>query len=226
MTATSVGELAETVALSLGLKVSGRSAARSLVAALAEDAWLLLVDEAEVVADSLGPLAIQVLEGNPDLQMVVSSRRPLDIPGELVWPIEPLDYSTPDGADPRTTPAVRLLLRRLADRAVTVDDADSTTAMLVEVATHVDGLPLALELVAGQASGRSLADLVELVRAPLDVPAEHFPTAPAAILAPDLRIEPGAVRTFATSGVSPVGYLRWQLRSGNRASSAGAGRGG
>jgi hypothetical protein len=33
-------------------------------------------------------------------------------------------------------------------------------------------LPLAVELVAGQASGRSLAELVELVRAPLDVPAE------------------------------------------------------
>jgi len=144
----------------------------SLIAALADGAWLLLVDEAEVVADTLGPLAMLVLEGNSDAQIVVSSRRPLDVPGELVWPVEPLDYSTPDGGDPREAAAVRLLVQRLADRAVQVDDDDETTEMLVDVAARVDGLPLALELVAGQASGRSLAELVELVRTPLDVPAE------------------------------------------------------
>ena len=71
------------VALSLGLEVSRRGAAPSLVAALADGAWLLLVDEAEVVADALGPLPMLVLEGNPDAQIVVSSRRPLDVPGEL-----------------------------------------------------------------------------------------------------------------------------------------------
>ena len=65
VTAADEAELAETVASSLGLEVSRRGAVRSLVAALAEDAWLLLVDEAEVVADALGPLAISVLEGNP-----------------------------------------------------------------------------------------------------------------------------------------------------------------
>ena len=46
-------------------------------------------------------------------------------------------------------------MQRLADRAVPVDDDGETTEMLVEVAGRVDGLPLALELVAGQASGRS-----------------------------------------------------------------------
>ena len=140
----------------------------SLIAALADGAWLLLVDEAEVVADTLGPLAMLVLEGNSDAQIVVSSRRPLDVPGELVWPVEPLDYSTPDGGDPREAAAVRLLVQRLADRVVQVDDDDETTEMLVDVAARVDGL--ALELVAGQASGRSLAELVEVVRTPSTFP--------------------------------------------------------
>ncbi len=172
VTAADVDELAETVALSLGLEVSRRGAARSLVAALADDDWLLLVDEAEVVADALGPLAMQVLEGCPRVQIVVSSRRPLDVPGEQVWPVDPLDCASPGGGDPRDAAAVRLLVRRLADRSVPVDDDGETTRLLVDVVSRVDGLPLAVELVAGQASGRSLAELVDLVGTPLDVSVE------------------------------------------------------
>ncbi len=196
VTAADTAELAETVSVSLGLEVSRRGAVRSLVAALADDAWLMLVDEAEVVADALGPLAMHVLEGNPQAQIVVSSRRPLDVPGELVCPVEPLDVAPPGGADPRDAPAVRLLVQRLADRAVSVDDGAETTSMLIEVAGRVDGLPLAVELVAGQASGRSLGELVEMVRAPLDIPAGHSRRARQRSLR----------RTFATSleGLDPL----------------------
>ncbi len=171
VTAADEAELAETVASSLGLEVSRRGAVRSLVAALAEDAWLLLVDEAEVVADALGPLAMSVLEGNPAAQVLVSSRRPLGVPGELVWPVEPLIVPAPD-ADPWKAPAVQMLVQRLADRAIPVDRGGPSTAMLAEIAGRVDGLPLALELVAGQGSVRSLSELVDMVRSPLDVPAE------------------------------------------------------
>ena len=41
--------------------------------------------------------------------------------------------------------------------------------------SRVDGLPLALELAAGQASGRSLADIAVLFESPLDVPASGPP---------------------------------------------------
>jgi DNA-binding SARP family transcriptional activator/tetratricopeptide (TPR) repeat protein len=171
VTAADSAELAETIAMSLGLEVARTGAVRSLVAALAVDAWLVLVDEAEGVADALAPLATKVLQGNPAVQMVVTSRRPLDIAGELVVPVDPLEVRPANGADPREAAAVQLFLQRLADRAVAVDDSDETTTTLVDVVTRVDGLPLAVELVAGQASGRSLGELLRMVRAPLDIPA-------------------------------------------------------
>ena len=212
VTAADEAELAETVASSLGLEVSRRGAVRSLVAALAEDAWLLLVDEAEVVADALGPLAISVLEGNPAAQVVVSSRRPLGVPGELVWPVEPLDVPASD-ADPLTAPAVQMLVQRLADRAIPVDPGGQSTAMLAEIARQVDGLPLAIELVAGQGSGRSLSR----ARGPGPITARcarrRHPAAPAAFPANDIRDQSGPAQHAAAEGVSSTGRLRRELRS-------------
>ncbi len=217
VTAADEAELAETVASSLGLEVSRRGAVRSLVAALADDPWLLLVDEAEVVADALGALAMSVLEGNPAAQVVVSSRRPLGVPGELVWPVEPLGIPTAD-ADPWTAPAVQMLVQRLADRAVPVDRGGPSTTMLAEIAGRVDGLPLALELVAGQGSGRSLSELVDMVRSPLDVPAEasrrHRQRSLRMTFATSLdQLNPLQQRTFRRLGIFAGSFDRQSARA-------------
>ena len=146
---------------------SGSRPLDTLLAALGNDDHLLLVDEAEWVAGVLSA----ILHSCRGTQIVVTSRIPLNIAGEVLLAVEPLACPEPDAppADIRSAPAVRLLAERLSDRGMTVDP--DAADLLASIARRVDGLPLGLELAAGQASGRSLAELATLVESPLDVTA-------------------------------------------------------
>lgn len=165
------GELAVALALQHGVLEPHRAALESLMAAIGNDQWLLLVDEAEWVVESLAPIVRSILSGCPGAQVLVTSRIPLDLDGELLITMEPLECPA-NGADPesiRLAPAVQFLTRRLTDRAVRVGDDAQTATLLASITRRVDGLPLALELAAGQATGRSLADIAAVIDAPLDV---------------------------------------------------------
>ena len=176
-------ELAGAIALGHIDLDARRPPVESLMSALLDGNWLLLIDEAEWAIESLTPVLAGILDQCPGVQIVVTSRMPLDLVGELLIRIEPLEYpdlelSVPDGlreerdgAAILASPAVEFLVQRLRDRAVPVDAEPTTTALLAAIARRVDGLPLALELAAGQASGRSLAEIAVLVESLLDVPA-------------------------------------------------------
>ena len=166
-------ELAETVAMAYGVPTAGRRPLDSLVRALADGDWLLLIDEAEWVVGSLAPVLTRLLGHCPGVQIVLTCRIPLDLTGEMLIRIEPFECPSgdSDAAAILATPAVQFLLQRLTDRAVVVDAEPVSAALLSRIVRRVDGLPLALELAAGQASGRSLADIALLVESPLDVSA-------------------------------------------------------
>ncbi len=166
-------ELAGAVAAGLFDLDPRRPPVESLIASLTDGNWLLLIDEAEWVIDPLAEVITVILAQCPGVRIVVTSRLPLDVTGELLITIEPLECPGHDADIPTIlqSPAVQFLLQRLADRAVTVDAEPATAAILAAIARRADGLPLALELAAGQASGRSLADLANLAQAMLDVPA-------------------------------------------------------
>jgi predicted ATPase/DNA-binding SARP family transcriptional activator len=99
---------------------------------------LLLLDNCEHLADRCAALADRIARGCPGVRVLATSRRPLGIDGECVLPVAPL----PDG-DAR---------RLFADRArlAGTPEAETTAAAVAEVCRAVDGLPLALELAAGQ----------------------------------------------------------------------------
>jgi predicted ATPase/DNA-binding SARP family transcriptional activator len=170
-------ELAAAIALHHGVLEPHRPAVQSLIAAFGDGNWLLLVDEAEWVAESMASVATAILQSCPGTALVVTSRIPLDVAGESLVAVEPLTCpgAGADQATVRSTAAVQFLVQRLSDRAVAVGTDGDSTALLAAIARRVDGLPLALELAAGQASGRSLAELAALVDAPLDIAAWGHP---------------------------------------------------
>lgn len=173
MSATSAAgaaELAETIAVAAGVETGAADPVRGLISGLGEHPRVVLIDEAERVADELAVLTGTLLGGCPAVRVVVSSRRPLDLPGELVHSIAPLPGPAigADAEQVRAAPAVALLTDRLTERGIAVD-GDAAAALLARIARRLDGLPLALELVAGQASGRSLAELADNLD-PLDLP--------------------------------------------------------
>ncbi|MET0863460.1 MAG: BTAD domain-containing putative transcriptional regulator, partial [Nakamurella sp.] len=152
-----------------------RPPVESLVAGLADGFWLLLIDEAEWVVDPLASVLTSILANCPGVQIVLTSRIPLDIAGECLIAVEPFGVANNDDdiAAVLAAPAVRFLAERLADRAVSVGSDSETALLLSKIARQADGLPLALELAAGRAAGQSLADIALQVELLLDIPAAH-----------------------------------------------------
>jgi predicted ATPase len=172
-------ELAAGVAVTTGVPLEGRGGVDALVRALRSADLTVLVDEAEWVLDSAAAVAADVLAGCPGVRLVVTSRTPLAVPGERVVVLEPLTAPDPEGevSALRSAPAVRLLAERLSDRgaAGTADLTawpDDDVRVLARVAQRVDGLPLAIELVAGSAATVPVGRLLELVESPLDLAPE------------------------------------------------------
>jgi predicted ATPase/DNA-binding SARP family transcriptional activator len=100
---TDPGEVPYAVLHTLGLRdspVIARAAAgqpgappgpvRRLAAALAERRDLLILDNCEHVVTAVAALADQLLAGCPDLRVLATSREPLRIGGEALWPVPPL----------------------------------------------------------------------------------------------------------------------------------------
>ncbi|GAA1626589.1 BTAD domain-containing putative transcriptional regulator [Actinoplanes couchii] len=140
-------ELAPTILTILGLRVHGRPLDR-LREALTGREMLLILDNCEHVIEAAAELAGVLLRAAPGLRMLATSREPLGITGERLFPVEPL--ALPDaGADPESAaraPAVRLLLERASGFELT----EHNTPAVVRVCRALDGIPLAIELAAAR----------------------------------------------------------------------------
>jgi predicted ATPase len=132
-----------------------------VVAALRERAMVLVLDNCEHVIESAAAFAHRVLGECRRLRILTTSREPLGITGEALWPVVPLALPA-DDADPgeiASAPAVRLLRDRAG--AVRTDLATDarTSATLARVCRALDGMPLAIELAAARLRTMSLDQL-------------------------------------------------------------------
>ena len=116
--------------------------------AIAGREMLLILDNCEHLIATAAEVADALLRAAPGLRLLATSREPLGIPGEQLYPVEPLALP-PAGADAATAsgfPAVRLLLDRASGFALTENNAQAT----VRVCRALDGMPLAIELAAAR----------------------------------------------------------------------------
>jgi predicted ATPase/DNA-binding SARP family transcriptional activator len=132
-----------------------------LIAAMREREALLILDNCEHVIESAAAFAYRVLGECQRLRILATSREPLGITGEALWPVVPL--AVPAGAasagEIESSPAVQLL----RDRARTVRsdlavDAH-TLATMARVCRALDGMPLAIELAAARLRTMSIDQL-------------------------------------------------------------------
>lgn len=116
---------------------------------LADGSVLLVLDNLEQVLPAGRALAA-LLERCPDLTCLVTSRHPLDVRPERCVPVKPLALPPAGAADLPRSDALAFLLSRLEAvdaRADWLADVE----VLAEICRRLDGLPLALELVAAWA---------------------------------------------------------------------------
>ncbi|KAA5834672.1 BTAD domain-containing putative transcriptional regulator [Saccharopolyspora hirsuta] len=134
-----------------------------VVAAVREREMLLVLDNCEHVIDSAAKFAHRVLGECPRLRILATSREPLGITGEALWPVAPLGLPAQDAAPDRieSSPAVQLLRDRAgAVRKDLASDARALTTMS-RICRALDGMPLAIELAAARLRTMSLDQLAD-----------------------------------------------------------------
>lgn len=151
-----VGEehlLAHAVASTLGVaEPTGRGAVDSLVAFLRRRPLLLVLDNGEHLRSALAELVAVLFHACPDLTILATSRHPLEVAGERVWPVRPLSVPGRDAAaeDVGSTEAVQLFAERAASKSSAFALTEEVGDDVAEICRRLDGNPLAIELAAAQ----------------------------------------------------------------------------
>jgi len=150
-----------TIARAVGAPADLPDALGAMTQCLADGDVLLLIDNCEHVVDSLAPPVAGLLSALPRLRILATSREPLRVPGEYVLRLSTL--AIPDAeclslAEAMRWPAVELLIER-ARAAGAGAFVDSHGPLLAAISRQVDGIPLAIELVAARLGVQSIEDL-------------------------------------------------------------------
>jgi predicted ATPase len=161
------GDVAQSTLTALGLRdtlLGGAPNAEPvdrLIATIREREALLILDNCEHVIESAAAFAHRVLGECQRLRILATSREPLGITGEALWPVEPLAVPERDATpgEIESSPAVQLLRDRAGAvrRDVAVDAGALST--MVRVCRALDGMPLAIELAAARLRTMSLDQL-------------------------------------------------------------------
>ncbi|MEV1144008.1 BTAD domain-containing putative transcriptional regulator [Micromonospora sp. NPDC049799] len=132
-----------------------------LVAAIREREALLILDNCEHVIESAAALAHRLLGECRRLRILATSREPLGITGEALWPVAPLALPARDaGPDEiESSPAVRLLRDRAGAVRRDLVVGARTSSTMARVCRALDGMPLAIELAAARLRTMSVEQL-------------------------------------------------------------------
>jgi predicted ATPase len=156
----------EVVAAALDVSaLPGRSLTETLADFLAPRTVLLVADNCEHVLGAASALVSTLLRAAPRLTIVVTSREPLRLPGEVVFRVPSLAIPVLDG---EFTPkallgygAVRLFVERATAASPAFVWGEESAADAARICVRLDGLPLAIELAAGRLGALGVADVAE-----------------------------------------------------------------
>jgi predicted ATPase/DNA-binding winged helix-turn-helix (wHTH) protein len=152
--------VAGAVATSLGLALKSKDPGLELVDLVRSRKLLVILDSCEHVIEAVALVAEQLFRETEQVYVLTTSRESLKVEGEHCYRVLPLDYP-PDGSEQTAHavlryPAVQLFVRRVAARAGSVVLTDEEAPLVAEMCRKLDGLPLAIELAAGQVAALGL----------------------------------------------------------------------
>lgn len=148
-------EVASTVAATLALpNQSGREPSETVAEALATARGLLVLDNCESVVAGVSELADRLRGRAPDVALLVTSRRPLGLLGEVVHRLKPLQVPPEDARrqdEIESSAAVRLWMDRATAVGATAGETARQWRDVAVIVRLLDGLPMAIEIAAGHA---------------------------------------------------------------------------
>jgi non-specific serine/threonine protein kinase len=112
------------------------------------------------VVEACADLVLQLLERCSGLRVLATSREPLGVPGEVVYPVPPLQVNRADTASASVpSEAVRLFFDRAQARDPQLRPTPEAEAFAAQICSACDGMPLAIELAAACTGSMTLAEL-------------------------------------------------------------------
>ncbi|HEX4189844.1 MAG TPA: LuxR C-terminal-related transcriptional regulator [Marmoricola sp.] len=143
--------IANTVDVRLGPDHQDRSA---LAGFFADHPGLLVLDNCEHLADRVADLVTEILQAAPELTVLTTSQLPLGVTREVTYQVPPLaapGHGQPLGMDEAGDyEAVALFVQRATESLSSFRLNDENVAAVGALVTHLDGLPLAIELAAAR----------------------------------------------------------------------------
>ncbi|MFV1962390.1 MAG: adenylate/guanylate cyclase domain-containing protein [Acidimicrobiia bacterium] len=152
------------IAEAVGAHPEGTASHVSLAAARVTRPTLLVLDNFEHLHEAAGTVA-ELLELAPDVHIIATSRTPLRITSEWIFQVDPL-ASNSEGTDPPA--AVLLFYERAAGYGVSLPKDESDARAVRALVRRLDGLPLAIELVAARTRLMSVGELEVMLSKSLD----------------------------------------------------------
>ena len=126
---------------------SGRPLLDTLADALRMRKLLLALDNCEHLLDACARLCQRLLASSAELRLLATSREPLRVAGEAIWPVPPLPVAS---SGPFPGDAVQLFSERAAAAAPGFALTPENAGAAAELCHSLDGIPLAIELAAAR----------------------------------------------------------------------------
>lgn len=152
---TEPGLVPETVVSALGFMIQpGLTPTESLVSLLSTRSLLCILDNCEHLIGTIAQLTDTLLKHCAELQILATSRDVLGVGGEVTWRVPSM--ATPDVLrahaldELRRCETVQLFVQRARAARPGFELNDDNAESVVRICQRVDGIPLAIELIAAR----------------------------------------------------------------------------
>ncbi|MCW5977701.1 MAG: tetratricopeptide repeat protein [Bryobacteraceae bacterium] len=146
------------VAAVLGIGEKGRDIREGLAEFFQSGRHLLILDNCEHVVEACSALADQLLDRCPDLKILTTSRAILNVSGEEVFSIQPLELPDLDRLPAldrlKLIDSIELLIARAPSPPF--EFSQNNARAVAELCLGLEGIPLAIELAAARLKTRSV----------------------------------------------------------------------
>ena len=146
--------VASALASALGIATREENILPDIIDGLRTKQLLLVLDSCETVIDAAAELAEVIVKQTNGTEIIATSREPLSAKGEWIHRLPPLECPPAQVilslADLLTFPAIQLFIERASAVLDGFELTSSNASLVSEICRKLDGVPLAIELVASR----------------------------------------------------------------------------
>jgi non-specific serine/threonine protein kinase len=162
------------IMVALGVRHQSRRSPDSLlVDYLVDKELLLILDNCEHLLDSCSVVVGAILHATPGVRILATSREPLNVQGEFVYPVPPLATPEPDSTTSIDQlgqyEAVALFCDRASAASGKFELSAENYGAVVQLCRQLGGMPLAIELAAVRTRALGVEEIVSRLKDRFDL---------------------------------------------------------